>query len=93
VSAGKTKAYGVFGLVLSLALYALASVDGTAAQQPAAAPGSSLYEGALLIPGDGSAPVANAAFLVQDGAIVRIGRRGEVAAPRVSCASTCPAGR
>jgi imidazolonepropionase-like amidohydrolase len=40
-----------------------------------------LYEGARLISGDGSAPLADAAFLVQDGAIVRVGRRGEITAP------------
>ena len=56
-------------------------VELTGAQQPAPPTTTALYEGALLIPGDGSAPVANAAFLVQDGAIVRVGARGTVTAP------------
>ena len=77
----KTKACGLFGFVLYLAVYVLASLEAKAAQQQAAASGATLYEGALLIAGDGSAPVANAAFLVQDGTIVRVGARGAVTAP------------
>ena len=68
-------------LACALTLHALASLAGTAAQQPAAVSGAALYEGALLIPGDGSAPITNAAFLVQDGAIARVGRRADVTAP------------
>ena len=40
-----------------------------------------LYEGARLIPGDGTAPVENAAFIVESGIITRIGRSGELALP------------
>src|SRR4051794_10989244 len=40
-----------------------------------------LYEGARLISGDGSAPVADAALLVQNGVITRVGKKGEVTAP------------
>jgi imidazolonepropionase-like amidohydrolase len=49
----------------------------------AAPPGSAqtLFEGARLIPGDGSAAVEDAAFLVEGGVIARIGRRGEIALP------------
>lgn len=45
------------------------------------APAQTLFEGARLIPGDGSAAVADAAFLVEGGVIARIGRRGEIALP------------
>src|SRR5580698_6622346 len=40
-----------------------------------------LFEGARVIPGDGSPAIENAAILVDNGAIVRVGRSGEVAAP------------
>lgn len=53
-----------------------------AAQQPAVPGAATLYEGALLVAGDGRAPIPNSAFLVQDGAIQRVGRRGEITPPR-----------
>jgi imidazolonepropionase-like amidohydrolase len=40
-----------------------------------------LYEGARLIPGDGSGPIAEGAFLVESGTITRVGRKGDVTAP------------
>ncbi|MBI2149653.1 MAG: amidohydrolase family protein [Acidobacteria bacterium] len=40
-----------------------------------------LFEGARLITGDGSAPVENSSFLVENGRITRVGRKGEVRAP------------
>ena len=40
-----------------------------------------LYEGARLIAGDGSAAIADAAFLVENGTISRVGKRGELTAP------------
>ena len=40
-----------------------------------------LFEGARVIPGDGSAAIENAAFLVERGAITRIGRKGDIALP------------
>jgi imidazolonepropionase-like amidohydrolase len=52
-----------------------------AAQQSVAPAAATLFEGALLIAGDGTAPLASAAFVVEEGTIRRIGRRGEVAAP------------
>jgi imidazolonepropionase-like amidohydrolase len=76
----QTKTSRVLGAALSLAAYVLASAARGAPQQ-ASASGAVLYEGALLIRGDGSAPVANAAFLVQDGAIARVGRRGDITPP------------
>jgi len=40
-----------------------------------------VYEGARLIAGDGSAPIADSAFLVENGSITRVGKRGDVTAP------------
>jgi imidazolonepropionase-like amidohydrolase len=40
-----------------------------------------LFEGARVIPGDGSPAIENAAMLVERGAITRIGRKGEIATP------------
>jgi imidazolonepropionase-like amidohydrolase len=40
-----------------------------------------LYEGVRLIAGDGSAPLANAAFLVENGTITRVARKGKVTPP------------
>jgi imidazolonepropionase-like amidohydrolase len=41
-----------------------------------------LYEGARLIAGDGSTPIADSAFLVENGTITKVGRKGELTAPR-----------
>jgi imidazolonepropionase-like amidohydrolase len=43
--------------------------------------GAVLYEGARLIAGDGSAAIADAAFLVENGTITRVGNRGALTAP------------
>src|SRR5436309_10342876 len=49
-----------------------------AAQGPAVAGGATLYEGARLIIGDGNAPIENAAFLVERGRFVQVGRKGAI---------------
>lgn len=40
-----------------------------------------LYEGARLVPGDGTAPIEDSALFVENGTIARVGRRGEVSLP------------
>ena len=40
-----------------------------------------LFEGARLITGDGSAPIENSAFLVENNRITSVGRKGEITAP------------
>jgi imidazolonepropionase-like amidohydrolase len=40
-----------------------------------------LYEGARLISGTGAAPIGESAFLVENGTITRVGRKGEMTAP------------
>jgi imidazolonepropionase-like amidohydrolase len=48
------------------------------AQQP---PSATLFEGARLITGDGSAPVADSAFVVENGQFTAVGRKGQIKAP------------
>jgi len=40
-----------------------------------------LYEGARLISGDGSAPINDSAFLVENGTITKVGKKGDMTAP------------
>ena len=40
-----------------------------------------LFQGARLIPGDGSPPIADSEFIVRDGKFAEIGRRGELEDP------------
>ena len=42
---------------------------------------ATLYEGARLIVGDGSAPIENSAFVVDDNRFIAVGRKGQVQAP------------
>ena len=43
---------------------------------------ATIYEGARIIPGNGSQPIANAAMLVENGIITKIGAKGSIDAPR-----------
>ena len=71
----------LFGIAVGLA------ACGPAAEQPApeqpAPPALSVvvYEGARLIVGDGSAPIENSTFTVDDGSFVEVGASGAVAVP------------
>jgi imidazolonepropionase-like amidohydrolase len=40
-----------------------------------------LFEGATLITGDGSAPIENAAFLVENNQFTKVGKKGDIQAP------------
>ncbi|MBZ5632570.1 MAG: amidohydrolase family protein [Acidobacteriia bacterium] len=42
---------------------------------------ATLFEGARLITGDGSAPIENSAFLVENTQFARVGRRGQIQLP------------
>src|SRR6267378_6546356 len=44
-------------------------------------PGATVFEGARLITGEGSAPIEDSAFLVENTRFTRVGRRGEVQVP------------
>src|SRR5207244_908901 len=65
------------GFAALAAAYSIQSV----ATQANRSPGVVLFEGARLIAGDGSAPIDNSAFLVEDGTITKVGRKGDVSAP------------
>src|SRR5262249_54485988 len=58
-------------------LLAILGIFPAAAQQGNAV----LFEGARLIVGDGSAPVENSAFLVENNRFTRVGKKGDVRAP------------
>jgi hypothetical protein len=47
----------------------------------AARPGATVFEGARLIIGDGSAPIENSAFVIAGNTFTEVGRRGEVRVP------------
>ncbi len=64
-------------IMFAAALVALCAVAAT----PSATAQTILFEGARVIVGDGSPAIENAAILVDNGTIVRVGRSGEVAAP------------
>src|SRR4029077_2702098 len=52
------------------------NLDGQASQS-----NTTVFEGARLIKGDGSAPIENSAFIVEGEKLKRDGRRGELRAP------------
>jgi imidazolonepropionase-like amidohydrolase len=52
-----------------------------AAEQRGASPSATLFEGARLITGDGSAPIEDAAFLMESDRITRVGKKGEIQLP------------
>jgi len=67
-----------------IALVAVAGVLSACADEPAdttAAGTAVVYEGALLIPGDGSAPIEESAFVVDGGTITQIGTAGALDVP------------
>jgi imidazolonepropionase-like amidohydrolase len=45
------------------------------------APGVTVFEGARIIVGDGSAPIEDSALVVQNGRFTQVGRRGQVTVP------------
>jgi imidazolonepropionase-like amidohydrolase len=66
---------------LSLVLAAALSTLPGLPQPQSPAPAVILFEGARLIPGDGSPPVENSAFLVEGDRLRLVARRGEIRAP------------
>jgi imidazolonepropionase-like amidohydrolase len=67
-------------VVGSAALVVAAAISVTLNSQ-AKPGGATVYEGARLIVGDGSAPIDNAAFVVDNGRITQVGQAGQVKAP------------
>src|SRR5229473_3965840 len=67
---------GLFSIALFWATGYLTPV--VEAQQPAAV---TVFEGARLITGDGSAPIADSAFIVENGRFTAVGRKGQLKVP------------
>ena len=66
-------------VVCAMSVAACTSANGQQAASPAAR--VTVFEGARLIVGDGSAPIERSAFVVQNNRITAVGRAGEVQAP------------
>ena len=71
-------------VALSVTVLAITTACGSEPEPTDPEPTSSarLYEGALFIAGDDREPIADSAFLVDDGLIMAIGGRGELGLPR-----------
>src|SRR5437867_7002093 len=67
-------------LVVAACLLAAAGCSAPAPSQTALT-NATVFEGALLITGDGSAPIENSAFMIQNDQFTAVGRKGEIAAP------------
>ena len=67
-------------LLVALCLF-FASSCSRQAEGQAPATRTTVFEGARLITGDGTAPIENSAFVIQDGQFSLVGRRGEVQVP------------
>src|SRR5690348_10279053 len=63
-------------------LVAILAVTAACCSPVAAQPRVTVFEGARLIIGDGSAPIENSAFVVEDTLFTRVGKRGQVLVPR-----------
>ena len=72
---------GLLGAAVALGIGLGAACSRPAESQAPGSPGVTVFEGARLILGDGSAPIDDAAFVVQDNQFTAVGRRGEVAVP------------
>jgi imidazolonepropionase-like amidohydrolase len=68
-------------VVVAGLLLLIGACSGPAPEQAPAATGVTVFEGARLIVGDGSAPIENATFVVDDDRFVQVGRAGQVQVP------------
>lgn len=68
-------------LAMMLSIGTLAALSLQATGQAPRTTAVTLYEGARLIVGDGSAPIENSAFIVDNSRFTRIGRKGELQLP------------
>ncbi len=74
---GKNTSYA---LLVACLVWAFGDSSAVRSQTPAT-PSVTVFEGARLITGDGSAPIEDSAFMVENGVFTQIGRRGELPAP------------
>src|SRR3989442_1923743 len=68
-------------LVAVCLLLTVAQPTNTTAQGPGTSRNVVVFEGARLIVGDGSAPIENSAFLVENNRFSRVGRKGALQIP------------
>jgi imidazolonepropionase-like amidohydrolase len=68
-------------LIASTLIISALAISAMAITAPARAQTATVFEGARLIPGDGSPAIENSAFVVENNRFTAIGRRGEVPAP------------
>jgi len=66
---------------LAVACLFLAVAWSTRIESQTRKTGVTLFEGARLITGDGSAPIENSAFLVENNLFTQVGRRGQLKVP------------
>jgi imidazolonepropionase-like amidohydrolase len=67
--------------LVSAGLVSMVALTLSIAGQAPRAGAPTLFEGARLLVGDGSAPIENSAFVIEAGKIGRVGRKGEVPLP------------
>jgi len=70
----------LYPLLVACLIWAAGGPSAVRSQAPAPA-AVTVFEGARLITGDGSAPIESSAFMVENGVFTRVGRRGELAVP------------
>jgi len=70
-----------FAIFLAACLPLASACSPRAESQPAPAPRVTVFEGARLIAGDGSAPIEDSAFIVENNQFTYVGRRADVKAP------------
>jgi imidazolonepropionase-like amidohydrolase len=70
-----------FFCCLLVGLFFVAAYSTTAQGQAPQTSGATVFEGARLIVGDGSAPIEDAAFVVENNRFARVGRRGQLQVP------------
>jgi predicted amidohydrolase YtcJ len=69
-------------LLLTLVLATIAGCSpAPAGEQRPTTSNATLFEGARLITGDGSAPVEDSAFLIENDNVTRVGKKGEIQRP------------
>jgi imidazolonepropionase-like amidohydrolase len=77
----RTTELGLTTAIFGLLLGAACAGQAPDSAPPAAATNITAFEGARLIAGDGTAPIENAVFIVENDRFVQVGRAGEVQVP------------
>src|SRR5687768_1711526 len=66
---------------LSVTLFLVAGCATAENAEAPQVPAATVYEGAQLIVGDGSDPIQDSAFVVQDNKFTVVGRKGQITVP------------